>query len=671
MKKSFLILLIWISFLFFSSCSNDTNKLEVTDKVVEVEDTEKQTIEVKRETPSWLNILPEYNFSDIDKKENKYSYNYKTEKTDNWEINRLLTYSKNDDWEFLWTMKLSFSNEHETYIENIPKSFAKDVDDIEFSIQPSKIINPDPVVEFTNIKWNLEIKARKSVSSENVEEAMQSQVLNIEFARCENLEGIEMEKCALELVSKYRDSEVLEEELLDANLDLTTVFGASVYAVQNQGFRKCKLVRNEDDRNLCYEYAYQVLVGECNSKIWKDYRTCVRNISLQLPNQNVRRLFCHYIDDEQMYNECRWTVEMWACDEIEDNDQKMLCQINIAKTNGDINLCNQVANSDWRDICRAMMGMDQANEKYCNMVKDEYYKWECLIKIALANNNGKICENIEHKTQKDMCLSHFMLKKDWITRQMCDSFNDEFMKQTCNLFLIIQVNDYKKCETISDEYNKDLCYLGIAIKTKNEDLCNKIVSVKWKKECLKTLQEPELVLPEMPDWMDCPIPEWAKLYTWNNKQQSGYRYVEPWNNNKRIWPSLQYWWSDFVQPYIFMCYNTDGEKNGPFKTFNQDWTKRKEGHYKNDKLDQEVREYTNDSLRAIWTYESGVKNGPASYYCTNDACGKGKIMSEWILKNDRKQWMWTFYKKWEFDYKSEYINWEVTRDESGRNIQYR
>jgi len=61
---------------------------------------------------------------------------------------------------------------------------------------------------------------------------------------------------------------------------------------------------------------------------------------------------------------------------------------------------------------------------------------------------------------------------------MCDSFNDEFMKQTCNLFLIIQVNDYKKCETISDEYNKDLCYLGIAIKTKNEDLCNKIVSVK-------------------------------------------------------------------------------------------------------------------------------------------------------------------------------------------------
>jgi hypothetical protein len=49
-------------------------------------------------------------------------------------------------------MELNFSNLEEIYIETIPKIFAENVNDLDFSIQPSKIINPDPVVEFKNIK---------------------------------------------------------------------------------------------------------------------------------------------------------------------------------------------------------------------------------------------------------------------------------------------------------------------------------------------------------------------------------------------------------------------------------------------------------------------------------------------------------------------------------------
>ncbi len=674
-KKIFFIIFIIINIFFLNSCFNQENQKENIDKKItikEVEDNKSISLEKEREIPDWLNILPEYNFSDIKKQWDTYSYNYKIEKTDNWEIKRELIYSKTNNWEFLWTMKLSFSNLEEKYIETIPKSFAETIDDIEFSIKPSKIINPDPIVEFTNIKWNIEIKAKKTISNDKIKEDIERQILNREFSRCEELENIEeKEICALQLVSKYRDSKVLEEELSSVDLDLTTLFWASVYAVQKQGFRKCKLVKNEDERNLCYEYTYQILVAECNSKTGKDYRTCVRNISFQLPNQNIRRLFCGYIDDKQMYNECRWTVEMSTCNEIKDIEQKMICQINIVKTQGDINLCNKVKENNWQDICRAMMGIDQANEKYCNMVKDEYYKWECLIKIALKENNWKICQKIEHKTQKDMCLAHFMIKKDWITKEMCSSFNDEFMKDTCNLLFIIQKNDYKKCDSIIDAYNKDLCYMSIAIKTKNKELCNKIILQKWKIECIKALEKPELDLPKIPDWMNCSIPKWAKLYKWNNKQQSGFRYVEPGNNNKRIGPSLQYWGPDYAQPYIFMCYNANWEKHWLFKTYNQDGTRRKEGHYKNDKLDQEVREYTNDTLRAKRTYTSWVKNGHASYYCTVNACWKWTIMSEWMLINNRKNWMWTFYKKWEFDFKSEYINWEVTRDKSGMSIKYR
>ena len=668
-----ILLITGFSFLLYN-CSTINNQEVVLDNKADikiVETIEKEITKEERVTPNWLNILPELEFADIEKDGDNYSYVYKLEKTDNWEIARSLTYTKNNEGEFLGSMKLSFSNVEKTYIETIAKTFAEHVDDLNFSVQPTKIINSDPVVEFTNIEGELEIKAKKIVSSEEVEKTMERQLLNREFERCEGLESIDSYNCALQLIAKYRDTEALEEELSDVNLDLTTVFGSSVYAVQKQGFRKCNLVKNEEGQNLCHEYAYQVLVAECNSQTGKDYRTCVRNISLQLPNQEVRRLFCHYIDDEQMYNECRGTAEMSVCDEIENTDQKMICQINIAKTEGDIDSCNKIENTDAQDICRAMMGMDQDNEKYCNLVKDEYYKWECLIKVALRNDDGDICDKITHKTQKDMCLSHFLLKKDGIKQQMCDGFNDEFMKELCNLFLIIQENDSEKCETISDLYNKNLCYLTIAIKTKNKELCNKITSSEAKNECINTLEEPKIELPKIPDWMICPIPEGAKLNMSNNKQSSGFRYTDP-ENNKRIGPYLGYWGSDFTQPYFFMCYNADGEKHGPFKTYNQEeGSKRKEGHYKNNKLDQEVKEYSKGVLSSISIYRDGKQNGPASYYCTVDACTKWSIMSEGLLANDRKNGMWTFYRDWEFLYKSEYIDGWVTRDEDGDAIKYR
>lgn len=252
-------------------------------------------------------------------------------------------------------MNLSFSNTEETYIETIPKIFAEHVDDLDFSVQPTKIINPDPIVEFKNIGGKLEIKAKKVVSSEKIDEIMERQILDHEFDRCEGLEIKQKEICALKLVAKYRNSKVLKDELLNVNLDLSTVFGASVYAVEKQGFNKCKLVKGEEEQNLCYEYAYQVLVAECNTKTGKEYRTCVRNISSGLPNQEVRRLFCSYIDDEQMYNECRGTAEMSVCNEIENTDQKIICQINIAKTEGNIDSCNKVENTAAQDLCRAMM----------------------------------------------------------------------------------------------------------------------------------------------------------------------------------------------------------------------------------------------------------------------------------------------------------------------------
>ncbi len=209
-------------------------------------------------------------------------------------------------------------------------------------------------------------------------------------------------------------------------------------------------------------------------------------------------------------------------------------------------------------------------------------------------------------------------------------------------------------------------------------MCDKVEDHVIKQECINKIgkenePEPEISLPPMPEWMDCPITEGSKLRTWTNRQQSGYKYTDPKKSRKNIGPYLKYWGPDFDHPADFTCYNSEGDKHGPFKEYNQ--TNRsihKEGYYKNEKYDKELKEYANGVLHKMTTYTEGIKNGPAEIYCIfGNRCELGKITQAGPYKDNRMNGMWTFYKNGDFNYKSEFINGEVTRDEDGMNIKYK
>jgi len=664
------------------------------------------------EAPGWLQVLPDYGFGDIEKDGDTYLYRYQKETTDNGQVERLVEYTKNDTGKYQGVLTLNFSATEKTFVEKIPKSFATHIDQLEFSVEPSRIIDPDPIVEFADVKGEVVIQSKEIVDVKNIEKSIEEQLLDTEFARCEKLEEKEKYICGFNLIAKYRDSEILYNEFKDIKQD--QFLGAATFAVIDKDVKKCSGITDIEHKNLCYEYVYQVLVDECNSKTSKDYRDCVRQVSYDLPNMEMQRLFCYYIDDLEMYNECLGKADLKVCNEIDNYDKRLLCQMNITRVANSLELCQTIKDTEVREACLAMLGADNLNKDYCALIKDDYLDGVCKTKIAMVKNDKTLCSQIRHTDSKDLCYGHFVLNKKFASQAMCDDINEEFIKDMCELVLAVQEKNTKKCDSYSgeDEHTKATCYFAIAVKhndasfcskiitTDEEDLleaekkskdacfaiiainlsdlgmCDKIEDSAIRQECIGGVEksnepEPEISLPAMPDWMDCPIPEGAKLKTWNNFQQSGYRYTDPNAKRKRVGPSMEYWGTDFAQPYIFMCYNADGEKHGPFKTYNQiGGGKRKEGHYKNNKLDQEVREYTNGVLRSIWTYTYGVKNGPASYYCTVDACTKGSIMSEGPLVNNQKHGMWTFYKHGNFAFKSEYINGEVTRDESGMNIRY-
>ncbi len=280
----------------------------------------------------------------------------------------------------------------------------------------------------------------------------------------------------LKLVSKYRDSEYLQGEL--SNLNMGELLGAVSNAVQQNNLKTCDYIQDKTQRNTCYEYGYQVLVEECNSKTDQNYRDCVRKISWQLPSIETRRLFCYHIDNLEMYNECLGKSDMHVCDEIQNEDQKIICQINIAKTKGNISACEKIPDEDGKDLCRAMLGIDKQDKRYCDLVKDDYFNGECNLKIAMAKNDKSMCANIKHQDSKDICYSYFGLVKQDVDQAMCNDINEVFLKEMCELVLAIKNKDTEKCEIFVglDEGTKLLCYLGMAVKHNDAEICSKIVT---------------------------------------------------------------------------------------------------------------------------------------------------------------------------------------------------
>jgi hypothetical protein len=65
-----LILLIVINFIFLYSCSNTNNKEIILNNKIDkdiVVDVKKEIIKDERQNSDWLNILPEIEFSNIEK----------------------------------------------------------------------------------------------------------------------------------------------------------------------------------------------------------------------------------------------------------------------------------------------------------------------------------------------------------------------------------------------------------------------------------------------------------------------------------------------------------------------------------------------------------------------------------------------------------------------------
>ncbi len=530
-----IIVVLILATLFLSSCfSKNEEKILENENISKKENVSKKIetkIQNKKENPllaeyleaKWLNRLDNsYKFDDVKETEKWFEYNFWKGKNEN--IQKKLVYKKDSKWNYTGEMTISFPKNTTSHILHISKSFASDVSQLDFSVKPSKIINPDPIVEFENPPEKILAKSKETKTEEEIKKSLEEQIIETELKNCENLEKEKAISCTLWLISKYRDSKYLQQKLEKEKLNLAGIEGALVYAVLRKGIHHyCSPLMDDEERDLCYEYAYQTLVKDCDSKKGKEYRNCVRHYSSELWSLKERRLFCDYITDEEMKKECNGTAPLKVCDEIEDIDERDLCQLNILRTKNDPKECEKLKDPIMRDACFAVIGVYRWDKNICNKIKDEYNRWQCLTKVAMEKNDKDICLQITDKDSKSLCNSYFVIVKWEVSKEMCKDTHELFLKEMCEMVLAVKekncekkevtfnlkpycysmlalkTNDLNACEKIDDitehidkelfQIIKGTCYSNIAAMRKDVSICKKIKIPKLKKDCEKAIKE--------------------------------------------------------------------------------------------------------------------------------------------------------------------------------------
>jgi hypothetical protein len=272
-----------------------------------------------------------------------YDYSFPTENlTDDLTLDRTLTTTAGDD-ALRSILELRFENHgmgriDYTYRLEIPKEIAASINDIAFSVPPTRVIDPDPLAE-----WDLDLeKAAGAVIMLTVGTASEDFVLTpgpvgviivTRIAACKALPDEQRAACVLELVREFRDIGSLEEGLeawiaktfpgICERLPATpeTAFSRAACLALLQGASACAGVSDPGERALCHAYLAEADCALTRAGAPRD--TC---------------LFERAIAGSSTF----------ACALIDGADARALCEAGVTKSE---DACRRLSTQDMVDRC--------------------------------------------------------------------------------------------------------------------------------------------------------------------------------------------------------------------------------------------------------------------------------------------------------------------------------
>jgi len=310
---------------------------------------------------------------------------------------------------YMGELILEFENEGQktktySHIEIIPKSFAETFDDLEFSIPPDEVINPDP-----QLRWDVEvvkgtiekllIKAKKTAeetgrktgmeaaqpsmteakeSAEEFKEALEGDLSNIDWEKA-FVSGISATGSGLEAMEKGQEAGMQAgvEAAIGVILENLDDF-AFIHAVE-----KCaRLKSGTEEKDACIlelVARFPERLSKYSSSVCDEiYANAHYGVMCKaILEGNVSH--CETIKDDFDKDLCKAVAIESLCDMFEDVKERESCITTNAICQKCILSCYSFEDDDKRNECLAMVTQDK---KYCEKIEDEELRAKCLETIA-------------------------------------------------------------------------------------------------------------------------------------------------------------------------------------------------------------------------------------------------------------------------------------------------
>ena len=379
---------------------------------------------------------------DNDGTDDKYILTFnRRELADDLFLDKSVEYEKTEDG-LMGTVILEFENTGDetktyTHIEKIPKSFAKHVDDLEFSVPPTEIIDPDP-----EMSWMIQVIERNS-----------KKVI------------IKAKKAAIAAALKADPGNVL--------LVATGMSGPTKKMIEAGKDAAVDVALSNLD-NFVFIFA----LNDCSKFGGKGslWNTCITNLIVKFPEKFVES-DCEQIDisHPNAMNSVKGATLFGICKAI---------------TTKDWGVCHDNADT-WREIDICKLTMFKALSGECEYIKNDEKKNNCIYDFALKSNSKYGCNYLTDKITKKGCFAELTqeivscegIDDDDAIKYCCDKIVDVTAREKC--FGEEPEKDEKSCEeTWTDEYYLNLCYNKKAKEECDVNYCYEIENNKYVEDCI-------------------------------------------------------------------------------------------------------------------------------------------------------------------------------------------
>jgi hypothetical protein len=302
------------------------------------------------------------------------------------------------------------------HVENIPKEFASHVDELQFSVPPDEIINPDPEVawdkEQIDIGAGYLIDITKNLGKWNSEGVITMtattvlQYSKVKFARMER--GSERDKAVLQTASQLTNMmEMWEHE---------------------QKVQLCSFCSQPYTRAACCA----ILMGdtkECDDPY----------LDKQLSEEDIDLCRGIYIQDK--------------CEDIADKEAREECFLENAIDIGCEIACGAITNKDKRNLCLAVVKDDF---EYCEKIEDQEIYDQCCKECGRSPDGSLLLRSFS-------CDSDCPNPPEGFTKSCKVTEEDDYSILSCEYIKTMKCKDWRYSAGLTDEEYTDCTVADIDI----------------------------------------------------------------------------------------------------------------------------------------------------------------------------------------------------------------